>query len=185
MLAVLLTSSPLPARSGPHGWQTRVNRDAQLIGEFLKAVDAYVQIHHKVDAALPEAASSAPPEQVEAHRRALERAISNARGRARPGDIFKQSVRAYFRRQIARTVAGPDGAQLKAAIMEDNPGRIKLRVNAPYPDTVPLSTMPPQILAALPKLPKELEFRFLGDRLILLDIHAQLVVDYMDDAVPR
>jgi hypothetical protein len=44
--------------------------------------------------------------------------------------------------------------------------------------------MPPQILAALPKLPEDLEYRFIGDRLILLDAHANLVVDYIDKALP-
>ena len=32
--------------------------------------------------------------------------------------------------------------------------------------------MPPQVLAALPKLPEDIEYRFIGDRLILLDVHA-------------
>jgi len=57
--------------------------------------------------------------------------------------------------------------------------------NGRYPDTVPLATMPPQVLAALPTLPDELEFRFIADRLILLDVPAHLVVDYIEDALPR
>ena len=44
--------------------------------------------------------------------------------------------------------------------------------------------MPPDLLAALPKLPEEFEFRFVGDRLILLDKHAHLVVDYVDNVLP-
>ena len=148
-------------------------------------METYVEIHKKADQSLPEVPAGAPPDQVEAHRRAVERAIAQARSKARQGDVFTQPIRAYFRRQIARAVSGPDAAQVKAAIMEENPGRFPLRVNGQYPDTVPISTMPPQVLAALPKLPKELEFHFIGERLILLDVHAQLVVDYMDDAVPR
>jgi hypothetical protein len=69
--------------------------------------------------------------------------------------------------------------------MDENPGRIQLQVGGRYPDEVPLSTMPPQVLAALPKVPEELEYRFIGRRLILLDVHAHLVVDYIDDALPR
>ena len=45
---------------------------------------------------------------------------------------------------------------------------MKLAVNSRYPDEVPLSTMPPQVLAMLPKLPDDLEYRFIGTRLILL-----------------
>jgi hypothetical protein len=45
--------------------------------------------------------------------------------------------------------------------------------------------MPPQLLASLPKLPEALEYRFIGDRLILLDVHAHLVVDFIERALPR
>jgi hypothetical protein len=69
--------------------------------------------------------------------------------------------------------------------MDENPGRIQIRINSRYPDEIPVSTMPPQILAALPKLPDELEYRFIGERLILLDIHAHLIVDFIEDALPR
>ena len=32
--------------------------------------------------------------------------------------------------------------------------------NAPYPEGAPLSTVPPDLLAKLPKLPEPLEYRF-------------------------
>jgi hypothetical protein len=54
-----------------------------------------------------------------------------------------------------------------------------------YPENVPVTTVPPQILQILPRLPAELEYRFLGDRLILFDRHAHLIPDFMNDAVPR
>jgi hypothetical protein len=165
--------------------QTRVNEDAQLIAEFLKRAQAYVEILHKADSSLPEAPNAGTPEQIEAHERAVQKLIIAARATATTGDIFTQPIRAYFRRQIVRATSGPDGQQIRDAIMEENPGPIRLRVNGRYPDTVPTTTMPPPLLAALPKLPRELEFRFMGNRLILLDVHAQLVVDFMDDAIRR
>ena len=62
---------------------------------------------------------------------------------------------------------------------------MKLVVNGRYPDTIPLSSMPPQILKVLPQLPQELEYRFIEPTLILLDVHAHIIVDYMTGAVPR
>jgi len=44
-----------------------------------------------------------------------------------------------------------------------------------------MSTMPPDVLAALPKLPENLEYRFVGNRLILLDVEAHLVVDFVEN----
>ena len=99
--------------------------------------------------------------------------------------MLPQHIRAYLRRQIARALAGPDGRAIRQSIMEDNPGRVQLRVNGRYPDGVPLTTMPPPILGgAAASCPKHVEYRFIGTRLILLDVHAQLVVDYMDEALP-
>ena len=57
--------------------------------------------------------------------------------------------------------------------MDENPVdpvALKLTVNGRYPDTVPLTTIPPQVLQTLPKLTEDLEYRFIGDWLILLDI---------------
>ena len=52
-------------------------------------------------------------------------------------------------------------------------------VNGRYPDEVPVSTMPPQILATLPRLPEELEYRFIQTDMILFDPHAHLIADFM------
>ena len=58
-----------------------------------------------------------------------------------------------------------------------------LRVNDRYPDAIPLSTMPPQVLKALPKLEEDLEYRFVGERLVLMDAHAHIIVDFTDDVL--
>ena len=58
-------------------------------------------------------------------------------------------------------------------------------MNARYPDTVPLTTVPPQVLQTLPKLTEDLEYRFIGDSLILLDGHAHIIADFIEDALPK
>jgi hypothetical protein len=83
---------------------------------------------------------------------------------------------------------GPDGKQLKASIMDENPvtpAAIKLTVNSRYPDTVPLTTVPPQVLQTMPKLTEDLEYRFIGDALILLDVHAHVIADFIEDVLPK
>jgi hypothetical protein len=40
------------------------------------------------------------------------------------------------------------------------------------------------LVAALPPLPVELEYRFLERTLVLVDRHADLVVDVIEDALP-
>lgn len=163
----------------------RVNADAALSVEFLKGVQQYVELHQKLEATLPPRPEHATPAEIQAHEDALAKLIVQARSRAKQGDLLPQKVRAYLRRQIGGVLRGPDGGGIRQSVMEDNPGKVQLRVNARYPDGLPITTMPAPILGALPKLPEHVEYRFVGDRLVLLDLHAQLVMDYMTDALPQ
>ena len=79
----------------------------------------------------------------------------------------------------------PDGKAVRSSILDENPVGTAVRINGPYPDVIPLTTMPPQVLEVLPKLPKDLEYRFVGSRLILFDAHAHMVIDYVDNASSR
>jgi hypothetical protein len=185
-VALFTVSAPESRAEKPSG-QTRVNQDAALAVEFTKHVQEYMAVHEKVHekGGVPSLSKEASPEEIDKYQRALARAIQQLRPKAKPGDIFTKEIRAYFRRQLDGVFGGPEGRKLKAAIMDENPGPIKLMVNGRYPDTVPLATMPPQVLAELPKLPQELEYRFIGERLILLDVPAHLIIDFIEDALPR
>jgi hypothetical protein len=111
--------------------------------------------------------------------------MRNARATAKPGDIFTPEARPVIKRLLATVFGGPDGRQLKASIMDENTVGIRISVNGRYPDTVPLSSVPPQVLQTLPKLSEDMEYRFIGDRLILLDTHAHVVADFIEDALPK
>jgi hypothetical protein len=41
------------------------------------------------------------------------------------------------------------------------------------------------VLQTLPKLTEDLEYRFIDDWLILLDVHAHVIADFIPDALPR
>jgi len=163
----------------------RVNRDARVMAEFEERVKAYSTLHRELESTLPALPKEATPEQINAHQLALAALIAKTRAKAAPGDIFTKETRALFRRYLARVFDGPQGRDLKASIMDENPGRLRLHINARYPESIPVPTVPPQVLQALPKLPDDLEYRFIGDRLILHDIHAHTIVDLIDDAIPH
>jgi hypothetical protein len=74
--------------------------------------------------------------------------------------------------------------QTKEAMKEDKPVVVSFKVNGPYPDKQPVATVPPNVLAALPQLPKDIEYRFIDKHLILRDSRANLIVDYMLNAIP-
>jgi hypothetical protein len=165
--------------------QSRVNPDARLAVEFTNRVQGYLALHKKAAEGLTKLSKEATPEEIDQHQRNLARALQQLRPKAQPAELFTKEIRAYFRRQLQSVFVGAEGRTLKASIMDENPGPVRVSVNSRYPDTIPLSTMPPQVLASLPKLPVELEYRFIGDRLILLDVPAHLVVDFIEDALPR
>ena len=54
-------------------------------------------------------------------------------------------------------------------------------VNGDYPAGRPVAMMPPCLIGALPPLPPELRYGLVGHDLILWDLHAGLIVDF----VPR
>lgn len=175
-----------PAQTVPPSPQAapKVNPDARSLASLQERVKGYVALHQKLEKSLERLPKEATPEQIDANQRALAALIQEARRTAKPGDIFTPDSKGVILDLMKRVFGGPDGAQLRASIMDENPGRLKLTVNSRYPDTVPLSTVPPQVLAGLPKLPEELEFRFIGRTLILMDVHAHIIADLIENAIP-
>ena len=64
------------------------------------------------------------------------------------------------------------------------PQSVVPKINADYPEKAPLATVPPLILRRLPTLPDGLEYRFMRRDLILRDSKANLIVDFVHEAVP-
>lgn len=174
-----------PAVKKPAQAPTTSPAETEALEAFSKRVNDYLALHNKLKATLPSLPKEASPQQIDQHQRSLEKLIAAERRTATRGDIFGAEPERIFRAHLARIFAGADGKQLKASINDENPtGAIKLSANGRYPDEVPLSTMPPQVLAVLPKLPEEIEYRFVGDHLILLDVRAHIIVDYIENALP-
>lgn len=154
--------------------------------DFVARVEGYNALREKLTADIPRLSEKATPEELDKHQRALAVLISAARKGAKPGDVFVPDMQTVVRTLMARVFKRPEQrAELKASIAEENPTGVKVVVNTRYPEGVPLSSMPPEVLKNLPKLPKDFEYRFVGESLILLDTRAYLVVDVMSFALPR
>lgn len=167
------------------GAQPKVNPDAKMLQDFQARIDAYLKLHKQVEDNSPKLKETTNPAEIQAAQKALIAGIRAARANARPGDIFTPEVRRLFRRLMYPEVKGPDGKETKAEIKEDAPppGTIPLKVNAAYPEKQPLPTVPPNVLANLPKLPEDLEYRIVDKHLILRDVDANLIVDYIPNAI--
>lgn len=160
--------------------QTKVNPDAAAIADFTQRVDAYVAQRVKLDATLQEVPQSGRPEQFIEHSQELGRLIQRARVGTGQGAIFTKPIRDTFRKLLAGVFQGADGQELRRLILGEDTRGVQLRANSPYPETAPVSTMPPQVLQVLPQLPPLVEYRFINKSLILLDEHARFIVDYIE-----
>jgi len=118
------------------------------------------------------------------HERALAHEIREAREGATQGNIFTPEIAAQFRVLIGETMKGPSAARIRESLNQASPVWLSgLRVNMTYPHDVPLQSSPPTLLMNLPALPAQLEYRVVGRSLILRDLEANLVVDFLRDAI--
>ena len=159
--------------------------DAAALATMNDRLKDYVAVHKKVEDELPKLPKEASPEQIDKHQREFEAKLRAARASAKQGDIFTPEAQAVIKRLLAAVFDGPEGKQLLSSILDENPAGMKLTVNMRYPDSVPVSTMPPEVLQTLPKLSEDMEYRFIGRHLILLDAHSHVVADYIPDAIPQ
>jgi hypothetical protein len=163
--------------------QQPVNPDAAKIVEFQNRVVDYVKVHKQAAAELAKLKPTEVPATIERHEQALAPKIREARKEAKRGDIFTPSIEAEFRRLIGITMKGERAARIRASLHHAEPVQLTLAVNQVYPRSVPLQSTPPSLLLNLPELPKEVEYRIVGHALVLRDVDANIVVDYIPDAM--
>lgn len=117
----------------------------------------------------------------------LRDAVQQSRPNAKQGDLFTPDASAAFRTILAKLLNGPEGAKIKASLRHAEPGAsAAFKVNGEFPNQggQPIQSVPPTVLKVLPPLPKGLEYCIAGRTLALRDARANLVVDYLPDALP-
>jgi hypothetical protein len=182
-LAVLISCGI--ATAAPAGQAQKVNPDAQVLQDFTKRIEAYMDLHNRLEKKAPPLKTTDDPAKIKASQDGLAAAIRAERKAAKQGEIFTPQIAALFRRLMYPEVKGREGAETKKAMKEDapKPGTVAVKVNAVYPESAPLPSVPPNVLANLPKLPEDLEYRVIGHSLILRDVHANTIVDYVPNAI--
>jgi hypothetical protein len=176
--------APVTAKTAPEtvAQQATIGTPGEsVVTEFNRRVQEYLAVRQQLAGTLKKLPDKATPLQIDAFQRALSALVAKARTDAKQGDVFVPEMQTFTRGLIRRVLAGPEGPKIRASLMDENPMGVKIAVNDRYPDTVPMSTMPPDVLAALPKLPQDIEYRFVGNRLILLDVQSHLIVDFVDN----
>ena len=158
------------------------SNDAKLVAEFEQQATQYLQWRENSIGKTPSPANS--PEKIVAARHDLANKVRVGRAGAKQGEIFSPEVADYFRRQIAATLNGRHGKQIRSSLRHSEPTKMELQINQSYPEKVALQSTPPTLLLNLPELPKGLEYRILGREFVLRDRDANIIVDYIPNALP-
>ena len=146
--------------------------------------EAFVELRRRVVGELAVPDPSTDPAEIALRERALIEALRKARPAASRGDVIDSTAAEELRR-ILREAPRDELAEERADLNDERVAPVDLRVNAVYPEDQPLVMMPASMLRRLPPLPEELQFRAVGETLVLLDRESRLIVDFVPDALPR
>ena len=159
-----------------------VNQHAQAMVEFKRRVDGYLELRKAVTQKYPEVKETGNPAKIHEREVNLGKGIAMARANAKAGDLFGP-----VSRQLLTIVENDWNSRSPAdqkAILSELPRGLMLKVNQPYPSNIPLASVPSKLLAQLPMLPEELEYRLVDRRLLLRDRDANVIVDVLVGAEP-
>ena len=168
-----------PATAQPE----RVNAYGAAVKAFRDRVDGYLGVQKKAADGLPALKQTDDASKLTSREQALGEAIRQARAGAKAGDIFGADLTPRIRDVIRKDWAQRSKAD-KAGLGENIPSGSLADVNATYPQALPLATFPASLLAALPPLPEDIEYRFVGRHLILRDVKANIIVDVLPNVLP-
>lgn len=182
----LLAVSAASQNSLTNGTITKVsltNSEKKTVADFEKAAKAYAAITDRVRKQLPKLPDKATPEQITANKTALRQGVQMTWANAKPGDIFAPDAVVFIKDRIKTEFKGWERSELRKTVLEADT-KVPLKINSVYPESKELVEMSPALLLALPQLPKQLRYRFVGRSLVIMDRDNAVLVDYMKDALP-
>lgn len=161
------------------------------LADFERRVQEYAALRNRLADSLGTVDETKSQPEIAARAAALAAAIANARIDARPGDLFTPEAAV-----VIATVIKEDYRRRSDSVLQsrqDHADEYKTdglppfdpQVNRVFPTTHPLPTFDPLLLPVLPKLPPQIEYRRMEHYLLLRDVEANLIVDYMPNAFPR
>jgi hypothetical protein len=142
----------------------------------------YYKVHEKVRSELPLKPTNSS-EKLGSVEEQFAAKIRAGRGPAQQGDVFVAPVAAEFRRLIALTMRGSSARRIRLSLKHAEPVQGALKVNDAYPPYIPLQSTPPTLLLNLPRLPQGLDYRVVGTNLVLRDAAANLIIDFLPNAI--
>jgi hypothetical protein len=176
-VAVQTTTARPPAPAVP-------NQQAAAQAEFQKRLHAYLELRESLGKKLEPLSPTASASDLQSRQQALAAALRAARANAKQGDLIPVAIQEQIRQTIQADLKRREPAAKRATLEEVPQGPLP-GINKTYPEQAALPTVPALMLASLPRLPDNLQYRFFGRHVVLLDGDTEIVVDYVQNSVPR
>lgn len=183
-LLIVLAAQSSPPRAVELQVAATASADAAAMKQFSDAVAVYIALREGLRNEVPGPVKNSSSSELNQASDALAAAIQRARKHADVGSIFTEAVAAVIKRRIAAMVRSEHLGSVLAGIDDDGPAEPPPQLHARLPVTQ-LARMPRALLNMLPPLPKALEYRIVGRYLVLRDVDASLIIDYIPAAVAR
>lgn len=180
--ACLVTTASIPASA-----LAQARHSVDPLDPFTAAAAEYAQLHRRIELALGPIEISAIATDIQANVDAMSAAIRTERPKMRQGEFFTEKLSEVLRLRIAGALAA-QGLTAADVAADEIPERVSrqslvLAVGRKFPWIVGSTTLP-CILEVLPPLPRELQYRFVFRDLAIVDVHANLVLDILPNAIP-
>ena len=180
---VLLVAATLLAGGSAAAAQRRTNAVADAQAEFQHRLQNYIKLRQELAGKLKPLSPTASAAEISARQETLAAALRDVRKDARPGDVIPAAAAVEIKRIIAADFSRRK-PRTKRAVFDEVPANVQPMINKTLPDTAALATVPPLLLNELPRLPDNLQYRFVGNAVVLLDGDTRLIVDYITNVIP-
>jgi len=185
-LSVVATAGAAPqgAQTGPRATANAAD-EATAITQFEAAITSYMAMRQRLRDEITGPVPNSTATELTRASDSLAAGIQRARAGAKPGTIFTGPIADVVKRRVDDVVRRDHLESVLANIDDEVPTVKTPSIHLRFPAASQMATMPPSLLAALPPLPKDLEYRIIGTYLVLRDVDAALIIDYIPAAVAR
>ena len=180
LLAVLLVDAP---EVSAFLQKEAVNPHAAALHEFQQRLNDYLELREELSKKLKPLSPTPSAAELTARQEALAAAIRTSRKMAKPGDLVPQAAAAHIANVCLEDFHFRN-PQAKRATLQEVPRAPRPAINRTFPEDAALPTVPPLLLSKLPQLPDNLQYRFYGRHIVILDGDTQIIVDYVPNVLP-
>ncbi len=170
-------------RGEPTAGEQPNTAETPALRDFQDRLQGYLDLRAEMARRLEPLSPTASAAELSARQEALAAALQTARQNAKQGDLIPPAAVT----RIAAIVTADFKERTAAAELvtfSEVPDAPIPAINRTYPAQEALATVPALLLKNLPPLPDNLQYRFFGRHLMILDGDVQIIVDYIPNVLP-